>query len=201
LEHRLKSVESLARKVQKIAAERFVPPGEAVAKVHDVVRYTVVSPEADRLTETVKASIENLRRSGWAVQHAHHSYVDGNRYKGVQVALREPGGTTVEVEFHSEQSLAVKAATRRFSHQERDVTLPIAERAVARHHQIERADEITTPPGLDGLRELGGVAVATKIYPGSGSTRPHSARTSGTGPASGGSARYPRVAHRKGISR
>jgi hypothetical protein len=47
LEHRLKSVESLARKVQKIAAERFVPPGEAVAKVHDVVRYTVVSPEAD----------------------------------------------------------------------------------------------------------------------------------------------------------
>jgi hypothetical protein len=202
LEDRLKSVASLARKVQKIAVERFVPPGEAVAKVDDVVRYTVVSPEGDRLVETVKSSIENLRRSGWTVRHAYHSYVDGNRYKGVHVALREPGGMTVEVQFHSEQSLEVKAATTRFSRQERDVTLPIAERAAARHHQIERADEIATPPGLKGLRELGGVAVKTKVYPGSGSTRPHAARTSGTGEASGGSPRFPQVAsNRKGIGR
>jgi hypothetical protein len=186
LEHRLKSAESLARKVQKIAVERFVPPGEADAKVHDVVRYTVVSP-VDGLLETVKVSIENLSRSRWTVRHAHHSYVDGNRYKGVHVALREPGGMTVEVQFHSEQSFEVKAGTTRFSSQERDAALPIAERAAARHHQIERADEIATPPGLEGLRELGGVAGKTKGYPGSGSTRPHPTRTSGTGQASGGS--------------
>jgi hypothetical protein len=167
LSNRVKSVGSLARKLRKYADQRFVSPQEVAASMNDVVRFTVVASTPEDLVDKTLEAVARLEDRGWRVETAHHSYLPGNRYKGIHAMMREPGGLAVEVQFHSEHSLAVKEATTRLYGVERDQTLGTSGRAAARQVMIELSDELTTPPGLDQLERLGEAFVTVKRYPGS----------------------------------
>src|SRR5207249_7206596 len=105
LENRLKSPQSLARKILKLTGTDF--DGRPL---DDVVRYTILTPEPDNLVPTAADACDSLTARGWEMNSALHSYANGSRYKGLHLFLQSHG-ERVEVQIHSRESIDVKART------------------------------------------------------------------------------------------
>jgi hypothetical protein len=158
LESRLKSPQSLARKIRKLAGTEFdkVP-------LEDVVRYTIVAPEPDDLVPTSVDACDALTNRGWTMNGAVHSYAEGSRYKGLHLFLQKRG-LRVEVQIHSNESIEVKARTTPLYVVERDPDQPREKRAEARNAAIALSAEMRQPAGIDDLTSLGGVPVEVRVY-------------------------------------
>jgi hypothetical protein len=96
---------------------------------------------------------------------AHHSYVEGSRYKGLHLFLRNRG-QMVEVQVHSRESIEVKERTTREYEIERDRDQPRSARDAARDKCIRWSAGMTQPAGIDDLEVLGGVTVDQRRYGG-----------------------------------
>ena len=158
LDSRVKSPMSLARQFQN-RLER-----DKEGEPNDVLRFTVLCRTPGELAAAARSTVGKLQASGWAVQSAMHSYTAGSRYKGLHADLRTPAGDVVELQFHSIASTRVKEATTRPYEIERSAAASDSERAAARALCVDLSDTLATPPGLDDLRTLGGVAVDANNY-------------------------------------
>ncbi|QNE18378.1 hypothetical protein F1D05_11325 [Kribbella qitaiheensis] len=163
LQNRMKSPHSLARKLRK--TENYWSPRDP----EDVLRYTVVAPEPDDLVEAAAGIVRDLQSKGWVMDSAHHSYVDGSRYKGLH-AFMHCQGELVELQIHSQESLEVKTRTTPLYEVERDPRQSPPARAAARAACISMSVQMRQPIGIAELTELGGVPVSTRSYGGTHST-------------------------------
>jgi hypothetical protein len=85
-------------------------PGEALANMADLVRYTFEYP-ADAYTDGVRADIERLWREGYS-ELALRDYWTSPFWKGISSTWREPGsGHLFEVQFHTPESRAARDQT------------------------------------------------------------------------------------------
>ncbi|WP_350273931.1 hypothetical protein [Kribbella sp. HUAS MG21] len=175
LESRLKSPQSLARKIRKMADTEF-----NTQPIEDVVRYTIVMPDPDDLVPGAVGAHDSLAGRGWKISGAVHSYADGSRYKGLHLFLQHLG-ERVEVQLHSNESIAVKTATTPMYVVERDPSQPRGRRTEARNAAIALSAQMRQPAGIDGLDSLGGVPVEVRVY-GRGGRQP-AGRGRGTGPS------------------
>lgn len=197
LESRVKSPQSLARKLSAANSYRSKP-----SQPEDLLRYTIVVKEPDDLVDVAGDTVQALRADGWAMESAHHSYVDGSRYKGLHTFLRTHS-VVVELQLHSRESIDVKTQTTPLYVIERDPLRNKEARTGARELCIALSDGMRQPAGIDGLSELGGVPVAVRSYGKSRAgpvNRPDAAAPS----AELGSAAQQHAPHgeqRKGISR
>ena len=107
---------------------------------------------------------DEIRARGWTIDGVRNSYVDGSRYKGLHLDIREPGGRRIEVQLHTSASIAVKQATTRPYEIERDRRNSRAVRFKARYECIQLSAALKTPRGLDRLTDLGGCAVTVRGY-------------------------------------
>lgn len=164
LESRVKSPQSLARKVRDFLETLDIDEPD------DILRYTVLTAEADDLVDATTATVAGLSGSGWRVRRAYHSYTEGSRYKGFHAGMHSAASGTVEVQFHSAASMAVKEATTAQYKVERSADATPADRMLARLQSIELANSLRPPAGLLGLSHLGGVPVAVKTL---GDSREH----------------------------
>jgi hypothetical protein len=158
LANRVKSPQSLARKIRKLEDHRS--PDFAV---EDLLRYTVVTPEPDDLVNAADSTIERLQTKGWTMDSAHHSYLEGSRYKGLHAFLR-CYNQLVELQIHSRESIDVKERTTPLYVVERDNRQDKQIRDAARAACIALSETMRQPAGIDELDELGGVPVAQRIY-------------------------------------
>ncbi|GAB3810409.1 hypothetical protein [Kribbella italica] len=158
LKNRLKSPQSLARKLKK--ENRLGPP---YTPPEDILRYTVGVDHPDQVVRTARQLVDRMRARGWSMASAHHSYQPGSRYKGLHFFLRGHG-QVVELQVHSRQSIAVKEATTRWYEVFRDRDRPKAEKDEALDKCIKYSDPMTQPAGIDALTHLGGVPVEVRGY-------------------------------------
>jgi hypothetical protein len=159
LANRLKSPESLARKLVKYADYYRRTNREP----EDVLRYTVAVKHPDELTKAAVRTIERLQNQQWQMESAIHSYVPGSRYKGLHAFLHSQG-ERIELQVHSKESIDVKEQTTPLYEIERDNDQPRAARDAARRECIMLSDRMTQPAGIDDLAELGGVPVRAVSY-------------------------------------
>ncbi|TCC39454.1 hypothetical protein [Kribbella sindirgiensis] len=164
LESRLKSPQSLARKLRKIAGTEFNK-----LPIEDVVRYTLVVPEPNDLVPASLDAHDSLEGRGWEINGAVHSYADGSRYKGLHLFMQKYG-QRVELQLHSRESIDVKNRTRPLYVIERDNEQPRDKRAEARNTAIALSAQMRKPAGIDDLTTLGGVPVEVRVYGGAGRT-------------------------------
>lgn len=163
LEFRVKSPQSLARKIHTRVALRGTSADQAADQLTDVVRYTSVSTQANDLVPTAQQTLATLRDQGWEVVEAEHSYVEGNPYKGVHTLIRK-GSITAELQFHSEQSQAVKDRYHVEYEIARDPSQPWEKRLEAGETMRRVWSQVPTPAGLTELDALGGVPLTPKTY-------------------------------------
>lgn len=92
LERRIKSPQSLARKIKKeIGGSRRQP------SLEDLQRYTMMTGDHDRLVDLLKETAAQLQDRGWALKGVRNSYVPGSRYKGIHLDTYDPRGQRIEV--------------------------------------------------------------------------------------------------------
>lgn len=158
LSRRVKSPESLARKIQLWEeADRRFP-------IDDVLRYTALTRTPEELVLATRQTVVELNRRGWQVTYAMHSYTEGSRYKGIHAYLAPPRGPRVEVQFHSAASAKVKEATTRWYEIDRSETATLAERTAARQQCVDLSATLQPPIGIDDMTQLGGRRVAVNNY-------------------------------------
>lgn len=171
LEFRMKSPKSLASKIENKLAIAAARPGtnvrSIVSKLTDFIRYTVISPNQDRLVSDARATVSNLQSEGWEVKEVEHSFVEGNPYKGIHVIITRPdsgGSQDIEVQFHSEAGIAVKDQYHIDYEVMRDQEQGLRARAAAYEKMAAAWSTISQPAGIDDL-EVGGVHAVAKKYP------------------------------------
>lgn len=158
LDRRIKSPESLARKIRNWEGSDTRRP------VDDILRYTVLTDTPEDLVAAARNTADELTGHGWRVTYAMHSYTEGSRYKGIHAYLRTPDIPRVEVQFHSVASVKVKELTTRWYEIERSVHATDDERAAARQQCVEASGRLSPPRGISDMATLGGRIVAVNNY-------------------------------------
>lgn len=152
LEFRLKSLESLQRKV---ATEMFehgqgAPVAPALDDLKDAVRYTYTSSDAmfvDDVT-VVAAQLESagFERIKWQLSWSDDSY------HGLNTAWRDPvSGQTFEVQFHTPGSLWMKEYTHPLYEEGRLPTTTSDRMTAIETEGAVLNRQVTRPPGLEQL--------------------------------------------------
>lgn len=162
LQHRMKSPQSLARKLDDRAQKKAISLGEAAEKVQDLIRYTAVCEKHTELVGKATAVTNELTGRGWTVLSAESTYIEGHPYKGIHLNL-EKNGCVTEVQIHSEQSIEIKESTHADYEISRDLKQPLADRLAAEQRSVAAWSDVKAPKGLNSL-SLGDVKVEVKRY-------------------------------------
>ena len=103
LDARVKLPESLEAKLHS------VDDPVDIDRVSDILRYThVFSPE--QLADGTNASLSAYEQQGYTIRTVKNTWEDPNLpYKGINVRMLSPDGQPLEVQFHTQESFALKS--------------------------------------------------------------------------------------------
>jgi hypothetical protein len=149
LEYRLKTEESLARKIDKEAKQDFGgDTKKASEKISDAVRYTSVIDVAN-YSDGVQATLKGLEDAGYTVdpKRIKNFWDTGDDYQGINAKVRHPSGFEFELQFHTPESLKAKEQTH--PHYEEFRTAEDAKTKVKIFRRMTRiARNISIPVGV-----------------------------------------------------
>ena len=106
LDKKLKSVDSLSRKIISDATEQNISLEVASSKISDSIRYTLICGE-DTFTDDVRNSLLDLQKIGYKIYKFKNKFNE-KFYHGINVNLLTPDGRIIELQFHTEQSFLAK---------------------------------------------------------------------------------------------
>ncbi|WP_294157144.1 hypothetical protein [uncultured Selenomonas sp.] len=149
LDYRMKSEDSLTRKIESDAAEKNISLERAANGMHDVLRYTLAI-DAERYQETVPAVLEDLTASGYRIEKFNNAW-GGKYYQGINVQLTSPTGVPVELQLHTPQSFAIKQASHGVYEIRRSADATQEEKAKAKRLSIAYNVQVKMPQGADAL--------------------------------------------------
>jgi len=163
LEYRMKAPESLARKLRSKMRKKGLTPSQAAGQTTDGLRFTFCADNHDRIADTARQVCHKMGLQGYRVVEAENSFQPGNQYKGLHVLLRTPLGSTVEVQFHSAESLRVKGLNHIDYEHARDDDCDETDRRMLFGVMQARSEAIPEPEGMAGLADLEGCPVVPKF--------------------------------------
>lgn len=146
LEYKLKTVDSLNRKILDVANEKFNGDLKMAAEnISDAVRYTMLT-NSSKYMETVNSAVATLKRKGYSAV-VKNTWKPNSAYKGINVALVSPSGQRLELQFHTAKSLFVKGKIHPMYEEWRvlDPNSPKAETLMS--EMIKLSNSLVTPPG------------------------------------------------------
>jgi len=141
--YRLKSVESLAR---KIADQTGVP-------VNDSLRYTMSFNETS-FTAGTKATMANLQGEGYQLTALRNTFKEGQPYKGINSTYLTPDGQMFELQFHTPESFRMKDVINHPLYEQQRV-LPRTDPAWTdlRNQMIQNSSTVPIPPGVFSINK------------------------------------------------
>ncbi len=149
LEYRLKTMDSLMRKIESDAEEDQVSLMAAAAGISDVLRYTLTC-SAEDYGQTVPEAISVLMAKGYRVEKFRNAWGE-KFYQGVNVHLLSPAGTRVELQFHTLQSFAIKQASHKVYEIRRNPASTAEEIAEATRLSLAYNAKVIEPEGARAI--------------------------------------------------
>lgn len=157
LEHRLKTKESIERKINADSKEKNISIKEA-SRIKDAVRYTALSKDSDFVKNynTIKTSLQDKGYTEIRCRNYFDMYNKGlAKHKSVQSVFSDPKGYSFELQFQTPASQNAK-----------DKKVPIYEEArnpntsPERKKQLEKqmellAEEVSNPVYIDKIKSHG----------------------------------------------
>lgn len=154
LESRIKSVDSIADKLRRMAARgirKYRAPEGAAEKLEDTLRYTsVFDPEL--FTVGVGGLIRGMQAQGYALTRLP-PWRSSGPYRGINMTFEAPNGTLVEIQAHTRDSLELRHRNHDLYEDARDPDRPKGMREEAVDEMTGRAAGLEMPPGADQLRK------------------------------------------------
>jgi YD repeat-containing protein len=143
LEYRLKSVESLAR---KLTDQPGIP-------VNDALRYTMSFDEAS-FTAGTKAAMSAMQEQGYQLTVLRNTFKDGQPYKGINTTYLTPEGEMFELQFHTPTSFKMKDVINHPLYEQQRV-LPRTDPAWTdlRNQMIENSASVPIPPAASSIKK------------------------------------------------
>lgn len=146
LDFRLKSVESLSRKIDDKMREGMTR-AQAGASVKDALRYTM-SFETGDYTENVVAALDELQQSGYRIEEIKNYWEPGDPYSGINAVVGF-FDMKMEVQFHTPESFATKMAAHEEYQEYRAADSTPEERARLYSAMAEDWETVPIPPEVD----------------------------------------------------
>jgi hypothetical protein len=155
LEHRLKSAESLTRKIATDMANEGLTEEQAAGRIADGVRYTSSFPP-DKLAEGTQATLKQLESEGNKIIKLKNTWLDEtSSYKGINVQMQSPDGQVFELQFHTPESFWAKdEGTHAIFEQMRKVPKGSPEWEALNEQQMEIARKLRVPDGIDKIKPI-----------------------------------------------
>ncbi|RLM27456.1 hypothetical protein BIY29_02085 [Brenneria alni] len=154
LNHAVKSVNSLSNKLRYLIAYKSLPLQEAVAKVNDALRYSIVLPH-DTFTHGCRRILATLDDAGHRLsQRINHFTQQGYGFSAISAKLNSPDGLIWEIQFHTPQTFELKEQFHDLYKKAQAVryqsTNSEQERAIL-HPAREAFRAVPLPPGCEEL--------------------------------------------------
>ena len=165
LEQRVKSTDSLARKIDADAEKDHSGDREKAAKsISDAVRYTLNIDEAT-YADGVEKTIDAVEKTGWKVESVKNFWQAGDPYDGTNIKLSKssPEGATVKVELqlHTPNSHRVKEVDLHDTYEKYRVELNNTTRQSLWDSMVDKAKSIPRPANMGKLLTLGTLVTQT----------------------------------------
>ena len=145
LEHRIKSKESLTRKILTDAHDMEVSPEEAAGTIGDVLRYTLCIDE-DQYIPIVDKSLRTLEENHIKVVKFKNRW-GGDGYKGINMNLTTADGFLFELQLHTPASFEAKELEHANYEIARSETATEEERIAAEAYAKEIYAKVPVPEG------------------------------------------------------
>jgi hypothetical protein len=153
LEYRLKTEDSLARKIHETAPKEKLTEEEYAARVKDAVRYTAHFPEA-KYTAGVNSTMAALKSGGYMPYAGNkpgaamkNTWRPDSPYRGLNTWWQTPDGTIFEVQFHTPESQRIKNINHELYDEERLAATTEDRRKQLKQEMQENARGIPLPSG------------------------------------------------------
>jgi hypothetical protein len=151
LANKLKTRDSLTRKLYSKSKDKGLTPEQYGAKLGDALRYTMIAPP-EGLTNGTQSVLDSFRKRGYRVEVENTWGVPGATYKGINTNIIAPDGRIFEVQFHTEQSFTAKDAQHPLYDIARSTSSTVEERAAANAQMQANMAALTVPPGIEKIR-------------------------------------------------
>lgn len=109
LEFRLKTEESLARKIAADSAKENIPAEIAAKDINDVNRYTGIFSK-ETLVDNALLVDKNIQASGFKLKSVKKSFGQPGTYQGLHFVYKHQDGRVFERQFHTPESIRIKDA-------------------------------------------------------------------------------------------
>ena len=107
LDYRIKTKESLIRKIISDSKEKGITAKETTNQINDILRYTMINGN-ESFTYKYFRIVEKMKEKGYNVIRVKNTFVDGVTYKGINTLVQSKSGDIFELQFHTPESIKVK---------------------------------------------------------------------------------------------
>ncbi len=143
LDYKLKSEESLARKIETDGIDK---------PIKDSLRYTVLF-DKDQIADGSANTIKDLESKGYKKIGLKNTFQEGAIYKGINSNFETPNGQIIEVQFHTPESFNVKQNVNHPVYEEYRLLDPRDPKAVELKNQmIANSDTVDLPPNIEKVK-------------------------------------------------
>jgi len=116
LSKRIKSDQSMRRKIIAFSKELMTSHEGAASEIKDGLRYTALMP-SEKYGDAVKQHIQKLKEAGYSIHRFSNTW-DGSGYKGINTNIHKDG-FTFELQFHTPESFAAKNKAHAYYEEQR----------------------------------------------------------------------------------
>ncbi len=154
LEYKLKTEQSLARKIAEDAKQLNLTEDAAAGNINDALRYTMTYPP-DKLTESATKVMADLEAAGYKKVKVKNTFAKEGPYKGLNTVFQSPDGQNFELQFHTPESFHVKdVVTHGMFERARLSSTPLAEQKAIEKEMTEISSKITMPKNIDSVKNF-----------------------------------------------
>lgn len=144
LEHRLKTVGSLKR---KLISDGINEP------MNDVMRYTIIFD--DHFIKRINYILTSLEKKGYKTFKVKNTFKEGAVYKGINTNLKTPEGYVFEIQYHTTESFEVKQNINHKLYEEYRLLDPKSEEAIKLNEEMtENSNSIKLPKHIETLKSF-----------------------------------------------
>lgn len=145
LNFRFKSRSSLERKIIEKSVKKGMSQNEYALQITDALRYTNLS-EPEYLVDDFFKMKKSLESKGYSMVEITNTLGDRDEpYRGINTLVQTPNGYTIELQFHTPQSLEIKEINHKLYEKQRLASTTEEEKKKLEKQMIKNARPIKTP--------------------------------------------------------
>lgn len=153
LDYRIKSEESLTRKIETKSTQKNISFETYSKNVTDVLRYTNVS-DGKYLADDYTIIVEDMRKKGYNLIESTNTFPTQSPYKGINCLVQDKEGFVFELQFHTPQSLEIKEVNHKLYEEARQLDISKEKKEALFNQMTSNSDRIEVPNNIADIQDI-----------------------------------------------